>query len=144
MPITLNPDVQSLILKYNKFKTVDASISFYPSLVHLDKSNNELEIWQSFHCSTCSGHCSYSLDISENMISKIESTSSENFVNLRVLKLENDNLVTVPSESLSSMIKLVQLRKHYHCNFLSCSTITFLVLYLKLSILRSFSWGEIH
>ena len=44
MPITLNPDVKSLILKYNQFKTVDASISFYPSLVNLDISSNKLEI----------------------------------------------------------------------------------------------------
>ena len=43
MPITLNPNICSLTLKYNQFKTVDASISFYPSLVTIDISSNKLE-----------------------------------------------------------------------------------------------------
>ena len=43
MPITLNPNIRCLILKYNNFQTVDASISFYPSLVYLDISSNKIE-----------------------------------------------------------------------------------------------------
>lgn len=43
MPITLNPNIRSLTLKYNQFKTVDASISFYPSLITLDMSSNKID-----------------------------------------------------------------------------------------------------
>jgi len=44
MPISLNPATKSLILKYNQFQSVDASISFYPSLQNLDLSSNKLKI----------------------------------------------------------------------------------------------------
>ena len=55
MPITLNPNVQSLILKHNKFKSVDASISFYPALKYLDLSHNRIEIIDLFHLKLQSG-----------------------------------------------------------------------------------------
>ena len=46
MPITLSPSTKDLVLKYNKFTTVDASISFYPVLESLDLSSNNLTTLQ--------------------------------------------------------------------------------------------------
>jgi len=43
MPITLNPNIHSLVLKHNQFNSVDASISFYPSLEYLDISHNRID-----------------------------------------------------------------------------------------------------
>jgi len=80
MPITLNPDVRSLVLKYNKFKTVDASISFYPSLVNLDISSNKLEV---LHDKVfVAQHILEELNLSDNNISEI---SQRTFVGLRSL-----------------------------------------------------------
>ena len=42
MPMTLNPSIKILILKYNKFHSVDASFNFYPELELVDLSSNEL------------------------------------------------------------------------------------------------------
>lgn len=42
IPITLNPSIQRLILKYNKIKTVDSAIQFYTSLQYVDLSHNQL------------------------------------------------------------------------------------------------------
>ena len=42
MPITLNPGVKQLVLKYNEFTKVDASLAFYPALTLLDLSSNTL------------------------------------------------------------------------------------------------------
>ena len=40
MPISLNPGIRTLILKYNAFHTVDASFNFYPKLELVDLSHN--------------------------------------------------------------------------------------------------------
>uniref|UniRef100_A0A8D8V0Y6 Leucine-rich repeat neuronal protein 2 n=1 Tax=Cacopsylla melanoneura TaxID=428564 RepID=A0A8D8V0Y6_9HEMI len=42
IPITLNPSIQRLVLKYNKIKTVDSAIQFYSSLQYVDLSHNQL------------------------------------------------------------------------------------------------------
>merc|ERR1711936_1461482 len=42
MPMTLNPSITKLILKYNNFHSVDASFNFYPELELVDLSSNEL------------------------------------------------------------------------------------------------------
>ena len=42
MPISLNPGVKLLVLKFNQFSSVDASLAFYSSLVLLDLSSNSL------------------------------------------------------------------------------------------------------
>ena len=42
MPITLNPGVRQLVLKFNEFTKVDASLAFYPALTLLDLSSNRL------------------------------------------------------------------------------------------------------
>jgi len=42
MPMTLNPSIKTLILKYNNFHSVDASFNFYPELELVDLSANEL------------------------------------------------------------------------------------------------------
>ena len=42
MPMTLNPSIKTLILKYNDFHSVDASFHFYPELTLVDLSSNEL------------------------------------------------------------------------------------------------------
>ena len=40
--MTLNPSIKTLILKYNDFHSVDASFHFYPELMLVDLSSNEL------------------------------------------------------------------------------------------------------
>ena len=42
MPMTLNPSIKTLILKYNNFHSVDASFNFYPELELVDLSSNSL------------------------------------------------------------------------------------------------------
>merc|ERR1712012_31723 len=42
MPMTLNPSIKTLILKYNNFHSVDASFNFYPDLELVDLSSNQL------------------------------------------------------------------------------------------------------
>ena len=42
MPISLNPSIHSLILRYNQFHSVDASFNFYPELEVVDLSHNQL------------------------------------------------------------------------------------------------------
>merc|ERR1712012_355467 len=42
MPMTLNPGLLKLILKYNHFHSVDASFNFYPELELVDLSSNQL------------------------------------------------------------------------------------------------------
>ena len=42
MPMTLNPSIKTLILKYNDFHSVDASFHFYPELTLVDLSSNQL------------------------------------------------------------------------------------------------------
>ena len=42
MPITLNPGVRQLVLKFNEFTKVDASLAFYPALTLLDLSSNRV------------------------------------------------------------------------------------------------------
>ena len=42
MPMTLNPAIKTLILKYNDFHSVDASFNFYPELELVDLSSNQL------------------------------------------------------------------------------------------------------
>merc|ERR1719491_1021203 len=42
MPMTLNPSIRTLILKYNSFHTVDASFHFYLELELVDISSNQL------------------------------------------------------------------------------------------------------
>ena len=42
MPMTLNPGLLKLILKYNNFHSVDASFKFYPELELVDLSSNQL------------------------------------------------------------------------------------------------------
>ena len=42
MPMTLDPSIKTLILKYNNFHSVDASFNFYPELELVDLSSNEL------------------------------------------------------------------------------------------------------
>lgn len=42
MPMTLNPGLTKLILKYNNFHSVDASFNFYPELELVDLSSNSL------------------------------------------------------------------------------------------------------
>ena len=44
MPISLNPGIRTLILKYNDFHVVDASFQFYPKLELVDLSHNSLVI----------------------------------------------------------------------------------------------------
>merc|ERR1711923_29435 len=41
MPMTLNPSIKTLILKYNNFHSVDASFNFYPDLELVDLSSNQ-------------------------------------------------------------------------------------------------------
>ena len=41
MPISLNPGVKSLHLRYNSLHTVDASLHFYTALQILDLSHNQ-------------------------------------------------------------------------------------------------------
>ena len=45
MPMTLNPAIKTLILKYNDFHSVDASFNFYPELELVDLSSNQLVIF---------------------------------------------------------------------------------------------------
>ena len=40
--MTLNPGISTLILRHNDFHSVDASLNFYPELLLLDLSDNEL------------------------------------------------------------------------------------------------------
>ena len=41
MPMTLNPSIRTLILKYNDFHSVDASFNFYPELELVDQGEGD-------------------------------------------------------------------------------------------------------
>ena len=44
IPITLNPNIESLVLAGNRIKTVDASIQFYRKLQRADFSHNRYRL----------------------------------------------------------------------------------------------------
>ena len=104
MPITLNPNIRSLILKYNQFKTVDASISFYPSLVTLDISSNRLETLPDKVF--INQHMLDDLNLSDNNINEVKDEVFTGLTRLTKLKMSKNKVNLLQNRSFQSLQNL--------------------------------------
>jgi len=107
IPITLNPSIQRLVLKYNRIKTVDAAFQFYGELKYVDLSYNHLVSipTRSFEAQ----RKLVELHLNHN---KISSVSNKTFVGLRaltVLSLRGNYLEELPERLFSLLPQLEEL-----------------------------------
>jgi len=110
MPITLNPNILSLILKHNQFKTVDASISFYPALRYLDISSNNIELLGD---SVFSNQQELEeLNLSDNNISDISERAFIGLKQLKTINIRQNSINNLVAEGFSNLQSL---------EFLDCS-----------------------
>lgn len=107
IPITLNPSIQRLVLKYNRIKTVDAAFQFYGELKYVDLSYNHLVSipTKSFEAQ----RKLVELHLNHN---KISSVSNKTFLGLRsltVLSLRGNYLEELPERLFSLLPQLEEL-----------------------------------
>ena len=104
MPISLNPATKSLILKYNNFQTIDASISFYPSLQNLDLSCNELKILPGKIFITQRNL--ESLNLSDNKIQELTDDAFSGLKRLKRLAIKTNKLRYIKNKTFKSLRRL--------------------------------------
>lgn len=107
IPITLNPAIQRLVLKYNRIKTVHAAFQFYGGLQYVDLSFNHLVSipTRSFEAQ----RKLMELHLNRN---KISSVNNKTFVGLRaltVLSLRENFLEELPERLFISLPHLEEL-----------------------------------
>lgn len=107
IPITLNPSIQRLALKYNKVKTVDAAFTFYGELQYVDLSFNHLVSipMRSFE----SQKKLVELHLNHNKISAITNKTFDGLKKLTVLSLRGNFLEDLPDKLFSSLPLLEEL-----------------------------------
>ena len=108
MPISLPPDVRTLILKYNRFSSVDASINFYSSLELVDLSHNGLVSIpaRSFK----SQRALLDLRLNHNKISDLTGHTFTGLASLTSLQLRHNLLTTICQDCLAELASLQELR----------------------------------
>ena len=107
MPISLNPGVQTLILKYNQFRSVDASFNFYSDLAKVDLSHNHLVTIpdRSFK----SQRKLRDLRMRGNKISEITTETFVGLAKLETLDLRSNLLEKIGSKVFQSLAGLKEL-----------------------------------
>lgn len=107
IPITLNPSIQRLILKYNKVKMIDAAFQFYGELQFVDLSYNHLVSipTKSFESQRKLGE----LHLQYNKISSITNRTFEGLKSLTVLNLRGNFLEDLPDKLFYSLSILEEL-----------------------------------
>jgi len=107
MPISLNPSIQTLILKYNEFRSVDASFNFYSELVKVDLSHNHLVSIPSRAFK--SQRKLTDLRMRGNKISEIDQDTFSGLGMLETLDLRTNLIETLEEGSFQTMSDLKQL-----------------------------------
>ncbi|XP_054281620.1 insulin-like growth factor-binding protein complex acid labile subunit [Macrosteles quadrilineatus] len=105
IPITLNPAIQRLVLKYNRVKAVDAAFQFYGELQFVDLSHNHL-----VSLSTKSFEAQKKLvefHLNHNRMSQISNTTFLGLKSLKVLSLRGNFLEDLP-DKLFSVLSLLE------------------------------------
>ncbi|BES88669.1 tube fusion [Nesidiocoris tenuis] len=107
IPITLNPSIQRLALKYNKVKTVDAAFTFYGELQYVDLSYNHLVSipMRSFE----SQKKLVELHLNHNKISAITNKTFDGLRKLTVLSLRGNFLEDLPDKLFNALPLLEEL-----------------------------------
>lgn len=107
IPITLNPSIQRLVLKYNRIKTVDAAFQFYGELQYVDLAHNHLVSIpvKSFEAQKKL----FELHLDHNKISTINNMTFVGLKNLTVLSLRGNFLLELSSKLFSALPKLQEL-----------------------------------
>lgn len=107
IPITLNPAIQRLVLKYNRVKTVDAAFQFYGGLQYVDLSYNHLVSipTKSFD----SQRKLVELHLNHNKISSVTNKTFEGLKQLKVLSLRGNFLEDLPDKLFSVLPNLEEL-----------------------------------
>jgi len=112
MPMTLNPSMKTLILKYNNFHSVDASFKFYPELELVDLSHNQLVYIPDRAFS--SQKRLIELRINNNKISQLVERTFSGLSKLQVLNLEENLIDRIPNRALHHLksLKEINLRSN--------------------------------
>lgn len=107
IPITLNPSIQRLVLKYNRIKTVDAAFQFYGELQYVDLAYNHLVNIpvKSFEAQKKL----VELNLNCNKISSINNQTFFGLKKLTVLSLRGNFLEELTAELFSTLPKLQEL-----------------------------------
>ena len=88
IPMTLNPSTRILMMNHNNFHSVDASLSFYPQLLHVDLSYNQLVSIPDRSFSN--QRRLIELRIESNKISELSDRTLQGLTQLQVLSLEQN------------------------------------------------------
>lgn len=94
IPITLNPAIQRLVLKYNRVKSVDAAFQFYGELQYVDLSHNHLVSIQNRSFEAQKKLVEFHLD--HNRMSQITKKTFDGLRQLKVLSLRGNFLEDLP------------------------------------------------
>jgi Leucine-rich repeat (LRR) protein len=104
MPISLNPSIHSLILRYNQFHTVDASFNFYPELELVDLSHNQL-VSVPDRAFKAQGRLR-DLRLHNNQLSQLSATTFVGLRQLESLDLRHNLLEAVPAAAFEELASL--------------------------------------
>lgn len=85
LPITLNPSIERLIIKFNSIRIIDSSIQFYSELRLLDLSNNQIFLTQD--SVFIYQNKLLQLHLNNNKISEINNNTFKGLVRLEMLNL---------------------------------------------------------
>lgn len=105
IPITLNPAIQRLVLKYNRVKSVDAAFMFYGELQYVDLSHNHLVSIKSRSFESQKKLVEFHLN--HNRMSQITNRTFEGLKQLKVLSLRGNFLEDLP-DRLFSVLNLLE------------------------------------
>ena len=104
MPISLNPGIRTLILKYNVFHTVDASFNFYPKLELVDLSNNGIVSIPDRGFK--SQRSLLDLRLNDNKISELNAETFHGLGKLKSLELRKNFIESLPGFIFQELIEL--------------------------------------
>lgn len=91
LPITLNPAIERLIIKFNSIKIIDSSIQFYSELRLLDLSNNQIYLTEDKIF--IYQNKLLQLHLNNNKISDINNTTFKGLVKLETLNLRGNYIM---------------------------------------------------
>ncbi|KAG8266645.1 insulin-like growth factor-binding protein complex acid labile subunit [Homalodisca vitripennis] len=94
IPITLNPAIQRLVLKFNRVKSVDAAFQFYGDLQYVDLSHNTLVSITNRSFEAQKNLVEFHLN--HNRMSQISNTTFDGLKQLKVLSLRGNFLEDLP------------------------------------------------
>lgn len=107
IPITLNPAIQRLVLKYNRVKSVDAAFQFYGELQYVDLSHNHLVSMQAKSFEAQKKLVEFHLN--HNRMSQISNKTFEGLKSLKVLSLRGNFLEDLPDKLFGALSLLEEL-----------------------------------